>query len=129
MEAFVPISSLIKEVHLPTVLSPNGSLRCLEYSHTEAGDCISEANVAALDVGLSHNKIMKVIQLATADACFILDVLGNNRSLPLVMWLPSSLPDPHVCKVIHDCLMDMLGNNRSSPCVDRLASSLPDPHV
>jgi ribonuclease D len=67
------------------------------------------AKVVSLDiegVDLGRNGVISVVQLATADACFILDALGNDRSSPLVVWLASLLSDPTVCKVIHDCRMD-----------------------
>jgi ribonuclease D len=67
------------------------------------------ATVVALDiegVDLGRNGVISVVQVATADACFILDVLGKDRSHPLVVWSGALLSDPNVCKVIHDCRMD-----------------------
>lgn len=67
------------------------------------------ATIIALDiegVDLGRTGVTSIVQLATADACFVLDVLGNTRSSPLVMWLATLLSDPSVCKVIHDCRMD-----------------------
>ena len=65
--------------------------------------------IVALDiegVDLGRNGVISVVQVATAKSCFILDVLGNRRSHPLVIWLGRLLSDPNVCKVIHDCRMD-----------------------
>ena len=67
------------------------------------------ATLVALDaegVDLSRHGEISIVQLATPQQCFLLDVLGKTAADPLVVWLGGLLGDPGVVKIIHDCRMD-----------------------
>jgi len=57
-------------------------------------------------VDLSREGIISIVQIATREHCFILDVLGKGVDDPLVVWLREVLEDGSVTKIIHDCRMD-----------------------
>ena len=62
----------------------------------------------ALDVegvDLSRLGLISLVQLATKNACFVLDVLNAKPSDPLIRWLRALL-ESEVVKVVHDCRMD-----------------------
>jgi len=49
---------------------------------------------------------ISLVQLATPSRCFLLDLLGKDKTDPLVGWLRSVLENPNVEKIVHDCRMD-----------------------
>jgi len=57
-------------------------------------------------VDLSREGSISIVQIATREHCFILDVLGKGVDDPLVVWLREVLEDDSVTKIIHDCRMD-----------------------
>jgi exonuclease 3'-5' domain-containing protein 1 len=65
--------------------------------------------LVALDaegVDLSRHGKISIVQIATPEQCFLLDVLGRQPTDPLVSWLGKILSDPSIVKIIHDCRMD-----------------------
>ena len=69
----------------------------------------ADASLIALDaegVDLSREGVISIVQLATRQQCFILDVLGKGPDDPLVVWLRAVLEDTSITKIIHDCRMD-----------------------
>lgn len=67
------------------------------------------ASIIACDsegVDLGRLGVISIVQLATPEQCFIIDVLGKNADNPLIMWLRGVLENENVTKIIHDCHMD-----------------------
>ena len=67
------------------------------------------ATTIALDiegVRLSRHGEVSIVQVATPEQCFLIDVLGKTPTDPLVAWLRGLLEDTAIIKVIHDCRMD-----------------------
>lgn len=57
-------------------------------------------------VDLSRLGKISIVQIATPDHCFLLDVLDKEAADPLVVWLGRLLSDQSIVKVVHDCRMD-----------------------
>lgn len=69
----------------------------------------AEARLIAVDaegVDLSREGVISIVQIATRQQCFILDVLGKGPEHPVVVWLRAVLEDASITKIIHDCRMD-----------------------
>lgn len=69
----------------------------------------SNENIIVLDadgVDLSRQDVICIVQLATREQCFILDVHGKSSDDALVVWLRGILEDDTITKIIHDCRMD-----------------------
>ena len=57
-------------------------------------------------VNLSRQGRISIVQVATSDCCFLVDVLDKSHDDSLVIWLRGLLEDPSIVKIIHDCRMD-----------------------
>lgn len=69
-------------------------------------DMVPEVALDAEGVDLSRIGRISIVQLATREQCFILDVLDKRPEDPLVLWLREILQSDAVVKIIHDCRMD-----------------------
>lgn len=67
---------------------------------------VSRIALDAEGVDLSRLGVTSIVQIATPEQCFIIDVLGKVADDPLVAWLRCILEDNSVTKIIHDCRTD-----------------------
>ena len=69
----------------------------------------ANAKLVALDiegVNLGRSGKISLVQIATGERCFLLDLLEHDAFTPLVAWLRRLLESPRVLKIIHDCRRD-----------------------
>ncbi len=57
-------------------------------------------------VDLGRHGTTCILQLATEDTCFLFDVLGKEKTDPMIVFLKEILESDTVVKIIHDCRMD-----------------------
>ncbi|KAJ1482847.1 ribonuclease H-like domain-containing protein [Baffinella frigidus] len=70
---------------------------------------LSGHKLLALDcegVNLGRRGEISLIQLATPEECFLLDVQDAPRTADVVALAKEILEDESVCKIIHDCKAD-----------------------
>lgn len=69
-------------------------------------DVVSPIALDTEGVDLSRAGTQCIVQIATPERCFIIDVLGKRPDDPLIQWLRGVLEHLGVVKIIHDSKMD-----------------------
>lgn len=97
---------------------------------------VKKVALDAEGVDLSRLGRSSIVQIATLEKCFILDVLDKHSDDPLIGWLRGLLEDEGVIKVIHDCKMDSdalwhhlnirLANVHDTSCWHHVITGRPD---
>lgn len=75
----------------------------------ELKSAFADAAIVAFDmegVDLSRAGRISLLQLASPEHCFLIDLLGKDRDDELVAWLRPLLESRAVLKIIHDSRMD-----------------------
>jgi hypothetical protein len=91
--------------------SPSQSVFVIsDEEHLERGKSeIIGQSCLALDcegIHLGREGQLSIVQIATTNCCFIFDVLKENSSSEMILFLKSILEDESVVKIIHDCRAD-----------------------